>query len=376
MPNLNLNASLIKTTGLFHNKVNNKNKTHLPQKIKKFTNNMEVPKSQDYVVKIRDENHQGVNLRAPQWNGKSLTLKDVFLGLLVVQTVAVVAGASPVGQTSGITPQRNKRGISLFAVSNDCSSYATKRAAAQAIKDCSDDIAYFNRKAKHLIHHARTRGQDECNNINNEIKEMKIVTGKPVSTGVSSECLGGNISNDIANLKSEKMYTESFIEIVEKQNTTYSVISVKILRMHGNNVDSDIGKLEDQQRKIWEINEGIDHLTDDCNKFIKVKYLADNTRGAYENLEALVAGHKDTNFETNRALIFANDEIPKSGGMDCEVSPIAQQYMDAFHNEKFFRCDNGGPKDKYCDDAATQRAEKIYNNNFSNPRVRSPLYFK
>ncbi|MDO6407476.1 hypothetical protein [Pantoea phytobeneficialis] len=376
MPNLNLNASLIQTTGLFHNKVNNKNKTHLPQKIKKFTNNIEVPKSQDYVVKIRGENHQSVNFRAPQWNGKSLTLKDVCLGFLVVQTVAAVAGALPVEGTSDIPPQRDKRGISLFAISNDCSPYAKKRAKAQALKDCSDDIANMNRMAKHLIHHARTRGRDECNNINNEIKEMKIVTGKPVSTGVSSECLGGNISNDIANLKTEKMDTESFIKIVEKQNTAYSAISGEILRMHGNNVDSDIRKLEDQQEKIWSVNEGIHHLPDNCKNFIKDQDSAENTRGAYENLEALVAGHKDTNFEINRALIFANDEIPKRGGMDCEVSPIAERYMDAFHNERFFRCDNGGPKDKYCDDAATQRADKIYNDNFSNPRVRAPLYFK
>lgn len=367
---------MIQTTGLFHNKLKNKDKTHSPPKIKKLTNNIEVPKSQDYVVKIRDEKHHGVNFRSPQRNGKSLTLKDVCLGFLVVQTVAVVAGASPVVGTSDITQHRDKRGISLFAIPHDCTPYATKRAKAQALKDCSDDIANLNRKAKHLIRHAQTRGRDECNNINNEIKEMNIVTGKPISTGVSSECQGGNISNDIANLKNEKMDTESFIQIVGRQNTLYSAISEKILRMHANNVDGEIRKLEDKQGKIEGVNEGINHLTDDCKELIKDQHSADNTRGAYENLEALVAGHKDTHFEINRALIFANDEIPKRGGMGCEVSPIATRNMDAFHNEKFFRCDNGGPKDQYCDDAATQLAERIYINNFATPVVRAPLYFK
>lgn len=376
MQKLNINASWVRTIGVFNNKVNNKSQKYLPLKIKYFSNNMEMFKSQDYVVNVREENSYSVNCCSAQRNGKSLTLKGVCIGMLVVQTVSLVAAASPAERTSESTQLRNKRGFSFFTDTNDCTPYATQRANVQLLDDCSNDIAYLNRQAKHLIHHTRIRGKIECSHMNTEIEEVGFITGKPVSTGVSPECFGANVSNDIVNLKREQTDNEYYIEVLSKQDSAYAAISVKILNMHGDNVAGDIEKLAQQRDKIWEIHDVMNDIPDDCKIFIKNQYSTNNTRGAFENLEGLVAGFEDTKFEIYREIIFANDKIPKKGGIGCEVSAIAPKKMDTYHDEKYFRCDNGGPKDKYCDDPATQQADVIYKNNFSKSRVRSGMHYK
>lgn len=370
------NALRIRTTGNFHKQLDDKKKTHLTKNVKQCKNNNCVPLSQDYTLNISRENITKVNYHHESIKGKPLSLKTVVYTIVVISAVSGMVGASPIERSTDMARNRHRRGIGWFTAPVDCDDFARARAKVQELKECSDDVTWLYNKAKHLTHHVKRRGKDECNNINNEIKEMKIVTGKPITTSVSSDCLGENVTNDIANLKREKRSNDDFIQIVEQQHTAYSEISSRILRMHGNNVNNDIKKLEEQQAKIVDINHKINTLPADCLSFVKNQQRADDARGAYKNLDSLTSTYKDSNFEINRDIIFANDAIPKRHDMSCETDPIAQQKMDAYHDEKYFRCDNGAPPDKYCQQPATHLADEIYMDNFRTSQARAPLYFK
>lgn len=267
----------------------------------------------------------------------------------------------------------DKRWIWWYARDSDCNLYAIPREKVQRTKDCYDHFDSEKEKTDYLFDFMSSQGRRLCEKINQQIENTSVLTGKPRSTGVSSECFEENISEDLNNIRDELNGTLKFIELIDNREDNVTKVSVEILRIHKNDMIVFQQKLIEQKKKILDINNSIRHPPEHCSKYAPQYYVGETSRDMIENLKQFACEDRKRRFVINRDIILGNNDIPSASEIGCESRPIAQRNMNEFANEFLLQCQGNIVKKPFCEEEKTQQARQIFQGRFFAANFRRPF---